>query len=134
MPQSVKDQVDALEVDMNKMMASAEELAEKGDIEGSKFKVMLAEEIKNKVKEIEGKHPSYTVTLREEWVCDICGTRTEAVTENNETRFAAHFTGKVHLGYAKIREWVKELRKKQRDREERRSGSRDRDRRGRRSR
>eukprot|EP00418_Pyrodinium_bahamense_P076421 CAMPEP_0179052126 /NCGR_PEP_ID=MMETSP0796-20121207/21596_1 /TAXON_ID=73915 /ORGANISM="Pyrodinium bahamense, Strain pbaha01" /LENGTH=307 /DNA_ID=CAMNT_0020748681 /DNA_START=62 /DNA_END=982 /DNA_ORIENTATION=- len=129
MPQAVKDQVEALEADMNKMMASAEELAEKGDIEGSKFKVVLAEEIKNKVKELQDKHPSYTVTLKEEWVCDVCGTRTEAVTENNETRFAAHFTGKVHLGYAKIREWVKELRKKQRDgdeRRERRGGSRER--------
>lgn len=129
MPQSVKDQIAALEEDMNKMMASAEELAEKGDIEGSKFKVVLAEEIKGKIKELEEKHPSYTVTLKEEWVCDICGTRTEAVTEANETRFAAHFQGKVHLGYAKIREWVKELRKKQRDGEETRRGGRD-DRRG----
>merc|ERR1711972_1151160 len=105
----------AMTQDMNKMMASAEELAEKGDIEGSKFKVTLAEEIKEKIKELEEKHPSYTVTLKEEWVCDVCGTRTEAVTEHNTTRFQAHFTGKVHLGYAKIREWVKDIRKRQRE-------------------
>lgn len=128
MPANVKEQIVQLEADMNKMMASAEELAESGDIEGSKFKVVLAEEIKNKVKEIEAKHPSYTVTLKEEWVCEVCGTRTEAVTENNETRFAAHFQGKVHVGYAKIREWVKELRKKQRDADERRGIYRDRSR------
>jgi len=127
-PANVKEQIVQLEADMNKMMASAEELAESGDIEGSKFKVVLAEEIKNKVKEIEAKHPSYTVTLKEEWVCEVCGTRTEAVTENNETRFAAHFQGKVHVGYAKIREWVKELRKKQRDGDERRGIYRDRSR------
>lgn len=128
MPANVKEQITQLEADMNKMMASAEELAENGDIEGSKFKVVLAEEIKNKVKEIETKHPSYTVTLKEEWVCEVCGTRTEAVTENNETRFAAHFQGKVHVGYAKIRDWVKELRKKQRDGDERRGVYRDRSR------
>lgn len=128
MPANVKEQITQLEADMNKMMASAEELAESGDIEGSKFKVVLAEEIKNKVKEIEAKHPSYTVTLKEEWVCEVCGTRTEAVTENNETRFAAHFQGKVHVGYARIREWVKELRKKQRDADERRGIFRDRSR------
>eukprot|EP00414_Alexandrium_minutum_P008988 CAMPEP_0113832790 /NCGR_PEP_ID=MMETSP0328-20130328/7564_1 /TAXON_ID=39455 /ORGANISM="Alexandrium minutum" /LENGTH=63 /DNA_ID=CAMNT_0000801021 /DNA_START=12 /DNA_END=200 /DNA_ORIENTATION=- /assembly_acc=CAM_ASM_000350 len=63
MPQAVKDQIQQLEGDMNKMMASAEELAEKDDIEGSKFKVVLAEEIKGKIKELEEKHPSYTVTL-----------------------------------------------------------------------
>lgn len=136
MPVAVKEQVAQLTADMNKMMAAAEELAEKGDIGGSKFKVVLADEIKKKVTEIEEQYPSYTVTLKEEWVCDICGTRTEAVTEQNETRFAAHFTGKVHQGYAKIREWVKILREKQRkdDREgmretNRREGSRDRDRR-----
>merc|ERR1719468_1138088 len=59
MPDAVREQVDALTKDMNKMMASAEELAEKGDIEGSKFKVVLADEIKNKVKELEEKHPAY---------------------------------------------------------------------------
>eukprot|EP00425_Heterocapsa_triquetra_P032261 CAMPEP_0195119334 /NCGR_PEP_ID=MMETSP0448-20130528/119192_1 /TAXON_ID=66468 /ORGANISM="Heterocapsa triquestra, Strain CCMP 448" /LENGTH=328 /DNA_ID=CAMNT_0040156657 /DNA_START=18 /DNA_END=1000 /DNA_ORIENTATION=+ len=134
MPESVKDQVTQLTADMNKMMAAAEELAEKGEIDSSKFKVVLADEIKNKVKELEEAHPTYTVTLKEEWVCDICGTRTDAVTENNETRFRAHFTGKVHLGYQKIRDWVKELRKKQRDAEEGKEGKDDRDRKRRRSR
>merc|ERR1719289_809781 len=98
-------------------MASAEELAEKGDIEGSKFKVELADEIKEAIKELEDKFPEYAVTMREEWVCDVCGTRTEAITENNTARFKAHFTGKVHVGYEKIREWVKDIRKRQRDAE-----------------
>jgi len=131
MPVAVKEQVAQLTADMNKMMAAAEELAEKGDIGGSKFKVVLADEIKKKVTEIEEQYPSYTVTLKEEWVCDICGTRTEAVTEQNESRFAAHFTGKVHQGYAKIRDWVKVLRERHRKEDERgrRDGSRDRDRR-----
>mmetsp|Transcript_96348 Transcript_96348/g.267725 ORF Transcript_96348/g.267725 Transcript_96348/m.267725 type:complete len:340 (+) Transcript_96348:72-1091(+) len=115
MPDAVKEQVAELTKDMNKMMASAEDLAEKGDIEGSRFKVELADEIKEKIKDIEDRHPSYTVTLKEEWVCDVCGTRTEAVNEHNTARFKAHFTGKVHLGYEKIREWVKKIRARQRD-------------------
>mmetsp|Transcript_103164 Transcript_103164/g.202263 ORF Transcript_103164/g.202263 Transcript_103164/m.202263 type:complete len:323 (-) Transcript_103164:125-1093(-) len=129
MPDSVRDQVAELTKDMNKMMASAEELAESGDIEGSKFKVELADEIKQKIKDIEDRHPSYTVNLREEWVCDVCGTRTEAVTEHNTTRFKAHFTGKVHLGYEKMRDWVKMIRNRQREGDgarRRRSRSRDR--------
>mmetsp|Transcript_553 Transcript_553/g.1326 ORF Transcript_553/g.1326 Transcript_553/m.1326 type:complete len:317 (-) Transcript_553:11-961(-) len=115
MPDAVKEQVAELTKDMNKMMASAEDLAEKGDIEGSRFKVELADEIKEKIKDIEDRHPSYTVTLKEEWVCDVCGTRTEAVNEHNTARFKAHFTGKVHLGYEKMREWVKKIRARQRD-------------------
>merc|ERR1711971_1306303 len=130
MPAEVKDQVAQLTEDMNKMMASAEELAEKGDVGGSKFKVTLADEIKEKIKELEDAHPSYTVTLKEEWVCDICGTRTEPVTDkNSEDRFACHFTGKVHLGYAKIRGWAKDIRARQRegDGDKREEKGRDRD-------
>jgi len=52
---------------MNKMMAAAEEVAEKGDVEGSKFKVILAGEIKAKMKELEEKYTvTYTVTHRGE--------------------------------------------------------------------
>jgi len=115
MPDSVRDQIESMTKDMNKMMASAEDCAESGDIEGSRFKVELSEEIKERITELQDAHPDYTVNLREEWVCDVCGTRTEAVTEKNTARFQAHFTGKVHLGYAKIREWVRDIRKRQRD-------------------
>mmetsp|Transcript_23278 Transcript_23278/g.51401 ORF Transcript_23278/g.51401 Transcript_23278/m.51401 type:complete len:325 (-) Transcript_23278:183-1157(-) len=118
MPPSVKEQLEQLTEDMNKMMAAAEEVAEKGDVEGSKFKVMLAGEIKAKIKELEEKYiVTYTVTHRGEEVCEICGTRTEAATASNHARYAAHFQGKVHLGYVKIREWIKTLRKKERDNE-----------------
>merc|ERR1712110_195807 len=51
-----KEQYDALKADLDKMMAAAETEAEKGNVEGSKFKVMLADEIKAKVQELEEKH------------------------------------------------------------------------------
>lgn len=122
MPPTVKEQYDALREDMNKMMAAAELEAEKGNVDGSKFKVMLADEIKEKVNDLEAKYiVTYTVTHRGEDVCDICGTRYEALTATNHARHAAHFQGKVHLTYAKIRDWIKDLRRKQRDADERRS-------------
>ena len=48
-----KEQYDQMKADMDKMMASAEDEAEKGNIDGSKFKVMLADEIKEKIQELE---------------------------------------------------------------------------------
>lgn len=116
MPPSIKEQYDQLKEDMGKMMAAAESEAEKGNVAGSKFKVMLADEIKAKVQELEEKYiVTYTVTHRGEEVCEICGTRYEALTATNHARHAAHFQGKVHLGYVKIRKWVKELRSKHRE-------------------
>lgn len=116
MPPSVLEQYEQLKKDMNKMIAAAEAEAEKGNVDGSKFKVMLADEIKDKVKELDDKYiATYTVTHRGEEVCDICGTRYEALTSTNQARHNAHFKGKVHLSYAKIREWITDLRKKNRE-------------------
>jgi len=123
-PQSVKDTLVQLNTDVDKMMASAEELAEKGEVESSKFKVILADEIKAKVKEIEAKHDYGPQSIREEWVCDICGTRTEAATTDTRC-YSAHITGQVHLGYMKIREWLGNLRDKAKGID---GGSRDEDR------
>lgn len=121
MPPSVREQFETLKEDMNKMMAAAEVEAEKGNVDGSKFKVILAHEIKDKMKELEEKYTvTYTVTHRGEEVCEICGTRYEALTATNHARHAAHFQGKVHQSYVKIREWIKELRRKQRDSESQR--------------
>mmetsp|Transcript_25912 Transcript_25912/g.40429 ORF Transcript_25912/g.40429 Transcript_25912/m.40429 type:complete len:321 (-) Transcript_25912:7-969(-) len=149
MTEEEKDQYNQLKEDMNKMMAAAEVEAEKGNVDGSKFKVMLADEIKEKVQELEEKHiQTFEVTARGEDVCEICGTRYEALTATNHARHAAHFTGKVHLGYVKIRDWIAELRKKRdgdkrpandddgkrerrrsKSRRDKRAGSRERDRR-----
>lgn len=119
MPPSVKEQHEQLIQDMNKLMAAAEEIAESGDVDGSKFKVMLAGEIKDKIKELEDKHiVTYTVTYKGEEVCEICGTRYEANHGTNHARYMSHFTGKVHLAYVKIRDWVKKLRAKQREADE----------------
>lgn len=115
MPPSTKEQFDQLKQDMNKMMAAAENEAEKGNVEGSKFKVMLADEIKEKVKELEEKYiVTYDVTHRGEEVCETCGTRYEALTSTNHARYKAHFNGKVHVSYVKIRDWIQELKKNSR--------------------
>mmetsp|Transcript_35697 Transcript_35697/g.83558 ORF Transcript_35697/g.83558 Transcript_35697/m.83558 type:complete len:318 (-) Transcript_35697:35-988(-) len=110
-PPDVKANLDQLNNDLNKLMAAAEQCAESGDIEGSKFKVTLADEIKTKIKEIEDQH-TWEVKVREEEVCEVCGTRFEALAQKNQARFKAHFTGKVHMAYVKIREWIKELKAK----------------------
>eukprot|EP00928_Gymnodinium_smaydae_P084088 TRINITY_DN67342_c0_g1_i1.p1 TRINITY_DN67342_c0_g1~~TRINITY_DN67342_c0_g1_i1.p1 ORF type:complete len:302 (-),score=48.45 TRINITY_DN67342_c0_g1_i1:33-938(-) len=140
MSPDIKEQHEQLTKDMNKLMSAAEEIAEKGDVDGSKFKVMLAQEIKSKIQELEEKYiVTYTITHKGEQVCEVCGTRTEAASTQNQQRYQAHFTGKVHLAYVKIREWVAKLRSRRSEpdgseRIRQKSRSRDRGREKRRSR
>merc|ERR1712150_408033 len=89
--------------------------AESGNLDASKFKCTLAEEIKTKVKDLEEQWPmkTFTVTSRAEEVCKICGVRLEALNANNQQRYDAHFSGAVHRTYAKIREWIEKLKENQ---------------------
>lgn len=111
MTPTIKEEYLGLQKDMDKLMAAAELEAEKGNVDGSKFKVMLAGEIKEKIQELEEKHiVTYTITHKGEEVCEICGARTEASTGTNHARYGAHFKGKVHTSYVKIREWIAKIK------------------------
>jgi hypothetical protein len=57
MPAEVKEQLEQLREDLKKMKAAADEALENGDESGSKFKQMLAGDIKEKIDEIEEKYP-----------------------------------------------------------------------------
>jgi len=109
LPQHITDEVERLTKDMNKLMAAAEDIAEKGDVDGSKFKVMLADEINSKIAELKADYARPITKYREEEVCDVCGQRLEAFDPKNTQRYDAHFTGIVHVLFMKIQKWYKEL-------------------------
>jgi len=123
MPQSTELEISRLTKDMNKLMAAAEENAEKGDVDGSKFKVTLAEEIKSKIDELKADYVRPISKYRGEEVCEVCGQRLEAFDPKNPSRHEAHFTGLVHNSYIKIRDWFKTLKKKPEHSDFRGSGS-----------
>merc|ERR1719203_1343875 len=57
MPPAVREQLNHLREDHKKMITAAEEAGRTGDDGAKKFKMMLAGEIMDKIKEIEDKHP-----------------------------------------------------------------------------
>mmetsp|Transcript_145307 Transcript_145307/g.253596 ORF Transcript_145307/g.253596 Transcript_145307/m.253596 type:complete len:310 (+) Transcript_145307:145-1074(+) len=93
------------------LIAEAEEAAETGNIEDSKAKLDLADEVKQKAAEWENKAKA----LRTEDVCEICGSRMESG-DAQRARFR-HLEGKIHLGYKKIRSFLADLNKRKKDRE-----------------
>jgi len=90
------------------LFTEAETFAENGSYEESKRRLELAEEVKRRVFDWEEK----ARTLRTEDVCDVCGSRMESG-DPTRARFR-HSEGKIHLGYVKIREWLAQIRARQR--------------------
>jgi len=56
MPPEVQEELRHLREDMAKMTAAAQEASQNGDQEGSEFKQILADEMKEKIEELEEKH------------------------------------------------------------------------------
>jgi len=102
---TAKRQIDLMREECNNMLKEAEELAEKGDVEGSKAKTLVYEEQKKLAAEYEEKAKfPYKVEI-----CEVCGTRNEV--GDGVTSFT-HVDGRIHRGFVKIREWIKKLRER----------------------
>jgi len=118
------------------LFLEAETLAEDDKFNESKVKLELAEGIKKRAGDWEEKARA----ARTEDVCEVCGSRMESG-DPSKAKFR-HEDGKIHAGFVKIREWLTDIRKRVREREERgdtddttrRGSDRDRDRDRRRSR
>lgn len=110
-----KREIEKIRENCNTLLNEAEELAEKGDIEGSKTKQAIFEETKRKADEYEVKSKQ---PIKEE-VCEICGLRPE---DGDGMRKFSHTEGKIHIGFVKVRDWLKRMRLKQDEFEDRHVG------------
>jgi len=134
--ETAKAEIQKLNDQAAALVLEAETFAEDGKFNESKVKLELADGIKKRAADWEEKARA----ARSEDFCEICGSRTESG-DPAKAKFR-HEDGKIHAGFVKIREWLAEIRKRVREREERgetddaarRGGGRDPDRDRRRSR
>merc|ERR1712217_127798 len=103
---SVKERILDMQEQSEKLLKEAEELAEKGDIEGSKQSTAASTSIKEDMKRLKEDN---AVAAGGEMVCEICGVRCKP---DEEADFNAHLDGKLHAGLKRIRATVNELRVK----------------------
>jgi len=118
-----KQEIEKIRQQCNNLLKEAEELAEEGNITGSKEKQELFQETKAKADEWEQK---CKVPIKEE-VCEICGLRPE---DGDGMRKFAHTEGKIHIGFMVCREWLTKFREQvavlEEKREEKRGARKDR--------
>jgi len=114
-----KREIEKIRENCNVLLNEAEELAEAGDIEGSKQKQAIFEQTKAKADDYEAKSKQ---PIKEE-VCSVCGLRPE---DGDGMRKFSHTEGKIHIGFVKVREWLKIMKEKQdkwdEERKEKRAG------------
>lgn len=101
-----KAEIKRLNAQAATLLKEAEDCAESGNVEESKAKLDLADEVKQKAGEWENKAKA----LRTEDVCEVCGSRMESG-DAQRARFR-HLEGKIHLGYKRIREFLGELKER----------------------
>jgi hypothetical protein len=103
-----EEQIHSLEdmaANISRLVASSQELGEKGEVEKSLKAAHDAYEVKLK-REISEQRFKYPVG-RIMFVCDVCGVFINST--DNEARRADHYNGKQYVGWRTIRNKLKEL-------------------------
>lgn len=114
----VRTQLAELRENCSKLLAEAEELAEKGDIAGSRRVQLQHDETKERLADYEAKAKE---PIKEN-LCEICGLRDE---DKEGSVLFTHTEGRIHLGFLKIRNWIEKLRNRLEEVEEEISKKRD---------
>ncbi|CAB4397732.1 unnamed protein product [Rhizophagus irregularis] len=112
-------EIESLATEISELTKEVEVLGEEGKVtESIKLlqdvdakKVIKTEKEKELKSSAEGSGPSQQQKLR---VCEVCSAYLSIF--DSDRRLADHFGGKMHLGYLKIRDLLKELKEKNKDR------------------
>ncbi|BHF73560.1 Luc7-like protein 3 [Sparganum proliferum] len=130
-----KEKIESITRRINDLVEQAEKLGTEGKVDQAQGVLKLCEQLKFERSQLEGDVRPGVGQAKELEVCEICGAF--RIKDDAPQRVEEHLSGKMHLGYAKIRDYVREygekrlLATKERERDSRasdRGASRHRDR------
>ncbi|CAH8459202.1 unnamed protein product [Schistosoma bovis] len=105
-----KEKIAALTKRINDLVKQAEELGTEGKVDQAQGVLKLCEQLKFERSQLEGDaRPGMTQTKELE-VCEICGAF--RIKDDAPQRVEEHLSGKMHLGYAKIRDYLRQYSEK----------------------
>ncbi|VDK22814.1 unnamed protein product [Taenia asiatica] len=121
------DKIASLTRRINDLVEQAEQLGTEGNVDQAQGVLKLCEQLKFERSQLEGDTRPGAGQSKELEVCEICGAF--RIKDDAPQRVEEHLAGKMHLGYAKIRDYVREygekrLREREREREARASRQR----------
>lgn len=114
-PLQVKqERVAFLKEKINELIKEAETLGEEGRIEEAQSTLESCEKYKTECKYLENQLElaQHNAEQKQMEVCDVCGSF--LIVNDAQSRVEEHISGKQHMGYAKLRSALEEIRKKDR--------------------
>lgn len=136
-----QEQINTMTEKINKLLREAEEAGIRGDVEQAQSLMQMSDQLKEEkevlLKQAESNGMSVTAEIaaaqeKQMEVCEVCGAF--LIVGDAQQRIDDHLTGKQHLGYSKLRQAVEEMEAKRHSpvKEDRRRDDDRRDRRDRR--
>ena len=114
-PKELMENIQLIDIQIQKLIEQAERLGEQGRIDESEAMMRNIERLREQKNDlmIMSEHP---LMLKEKQmkVCEVCGAMQSL--QDNEKRQQTHIEGKQHTGYLKIREYLDLLRRRKLDR------------------
>jgi LUC7 N_terminus len=109
-PSEVQERIDKIDSDIKKLVQQSEYLGDAGKIEEFEKALAEIEQLRASKSELMKMAENPTMIAKQQKVCDICG----AVQALNDTarRDETHLNGKIHLGFKKLRDELKNLQKR----------------------
>lgn len=109
-PSEVQERIDKIDSDIKKLVQQSEYLGDAGKIEEFEKALTEIDELRRSKTELMKMAENPTMIAKQQKVCDICG----AVQAMNDTarRDETHLNGKIHLGFKKLRDELKNLQKR----------------------
>jgi hypothetical protein len=111
----VLDQIKLIDNKIQELIDTAEKLGEVGRIDDSELVMRQIDRLKEQKSDLNSvsDHP-LLMKEKQMKVCDVCGAMQSV--QDNEKRLQTHVEGKLHTGYAKIREFLETLRRRKLER------------------
>uniref|UniRef100_A0A8C4NH22 LUC7-like (S. cerevisiae) n=1 Tax=Eptatretus burgeri TaxID=7764 RepID=A0A8C4NH22_EPTBU len=106
------ENVHAINEEIGKLLAKAEQLGAEGNVEESQNVMAEVESVRQRKREAEEEYrnsmPASSFQQQKLRVCEVCSAYLGL--HDNDRRLADHFGGKLHLGFIQIREKLEELK------------------------
>ncbi|TGZ59041.1 hypothetical protein CRM22_009294 [Opisthorchis felineus] len=107
-----KEKIAALTKRINDLVKQAEELGTEGKVDQAQGVLKLCEQLKFERSQLEGDARPGMSQTKELEVCEICGAF--RIKDDAPQRVEEHLSGKMHLGYAKIRDYLRQFSERRR--------------------
>jgi hypothetical protein len=114
-PKEIVDSIRMIDNKIQELIESAEKFGELGRIDDSEMLMRQIDLLKEQKNDLNSKteHP-LMIKEKQMKVCEVCGAMQSM--QDNEKRLQTHNEGKLHTGYAKIREYLELLRRRKLER------------------